>query len=206
VSETEIEPSEVAEPAEFVALRTKFPGAIQKTKFSAGNPYVCIHRDSLIEVMTFLRDEPNLEYKYFSECLGVDYSQWEHARDFEERFEVVYNLMSLKTQTRLFVKVGVNDGQVVPTLKEVFLGAEYPEKEVGDLFGITFTGNELQPGERFMLPDDWKGFPLRKEYPLGGEDVLFDKGDRGPAIEDVQMPHAGESFEGKTGSEDVSGR
>jgi NADH-quinone oxidoreductase subunit C len=50
------------------------------------------------------------------------------------------------------------------------------------------------------------GYPLRKEYPLGGEDVLFDRGQHGPAIEDVSMPHAGESFEGKTGSEDVSGR
>jgi len=71
---------------------------------------------------------------------------------------------------------------------------------------VKFEGNELAKGERFLLPDDWIGFPLRKEYPLGGEDVLFDQGDRGPAVEDVSMPHAGESFEGKTGSEDVSGR
>jgi NADH-quinone oxidoreductase subunit C len=104
------------------------------------------------------------------------------------------------------LKVGVDDGQTVPTCKEVFLGAEYPEKEIGDLFGIVFAGNQLEPGERFMMPDDWVGFPLRKEYPLGGEDVLFDRGDYGPAVEDVSMPHAGESFEGKTGSEDVSGR
>jgi NADH-quinone oxidoreductase subunit C len=74
------------------------------------------------------------------------------------------------------------------------------------MYGIIFTGNELKPGERFMLPDDWVGFPLRKEYPLGGEDVLFDIGTRGPAVEDTMRPHAGESFEGKTGTEEVSGR
>jgi len=71
---------------------------------------------------------------------------------------------------------------------------------------VRFEGNEEIGGQRFLLPDDWIGFPLRKEVPLGGEDVLFDQGEHGPAVEDVQMPHAGESFEGKTGSEDVSGR
>jgi NADH-quinone oxidoreductase subunit C len=189
---------------EAVAIAERFPNTVLKVKESAGNPYVCIRRESLVPIMEFLRDNQN--YKYFSECLGVDYSQWEHERDFDERFEVVYNLMSVDTGRRLFVKIGVNDGESIATLKHVFIGAEYPEKEVGDLFGIRFKGNELAPGERFLLPDDWRGYPLRKEYPLGGEDVLFDLGDRGPAVEDVSMPHAGESFEGKTGSEDVSGR
>jgi len=102
------------------------------------------------------------------------------------------------------VKVSVDDGQTVPSLTPIFLGAEYPEREVNDLFGIVFSGNE-QSG-RFLLPDDWVGFPLRKEYPLGGDDVIFDKGDRGPAVEDLMAPHAGESFEGRTGSEEISGR
>ena len=114
--------------------------------------------------------------------------------------------MSLKHNSRIFVKVGVDDGQSVPTLKHIFLGAEYPEREIQDLFGIMFAGNEETPGMRFMLPDDWIGYPLRKEVPLGGEDVLFDKGEYGPAVEDISMPHAGESFEGKTGTEDVGGR
>ena len=134
----------------------------------------------------------------------MDYSRWPHERDLEERFEVVYNLMSLKDFTRIFVKVGVNDGQKIPTVKHVFIGADYPEREINDMFGIEFEGNE-QTG-RFLMPDDWVGHPLRKEFPLGGEDVVFDKGSRGPAVEDISMPHAGESFEGKTGSDEVSGR
>ncbi|RYG30410.1 NADH-quinone oxidoreductase subunit C, partial [bacterium] len=96
--------------------------------------------------------------------------------------------------------------QSVPTVKEVYQGAEFPEKEIRDLFGIDFRGNALLAGTRFLLPDDWVGYPLRKEIGLGGEDVLFDGGDRGPAVEDRMVPHAGESFEGRTGSQDVSGR
>lgn len=194
------------ERLETVRVREAFGDALFKVKEYRGETYLCVARDKIVEIVQFLKDAPDLAYDYFVECVGVDYSAWEHERDMEGRFEVVYNLFSTKLSARLFLKVAVDDGQSIPTLMNVFLGAEYPEKEIADLFGVHFTGNELEPGERFLLPDDWIGYPLRKEYPLGGEDVLFDQGDRGPAVEDVSMPHAGESFEGKTGSEDVSGR
>lgn len=194
------------ERLEAVRVRERLPQAFIKAKEFRGDTWICVKREFIREVIQLLRDDPDLQYNYFSECVGADYSRWGHERDLEERFEVVYNLMSVKHSSRIFVKIGVNDGQAVPTVKGVFLGAEYPEREIQDLFGIRFDGNEEAPGQRFLLPDDWIGYPLRKEYPLGGEDVLFDRGELGPAIEDVQMPHAGESFEGKTGSEDVGGR
>lgn len=195
------------ERIEVSKLNERFPGVVLKVKEHRGDTWVCVRPADVEKTLVFLRDEPELAYTYFVECVGVDYSAWEHERDLpDSRFEVVYNVMSPTRGSRLFVKTGVNDGEAIPTMKHVFLGAEYPEKEIGDLYGIRFEGNELAPGERFLLPDDWIGFPLRKEYPLGGEDVLFDQGDRGPAVEDVMRPHAGESFEGKTGSEDVSGR
>jgi NADH-quinone oxidoreductase subunit C len=194
------------ERLEVIRIRERLPQAFIKAKEFRGDTFICVKREMIRDVIALLKNDADLQYNYFSECVGVDYSTWNHERDLKERFEVVYNLMSLKHNSRIFVKIGVDDGQTVPTLKYIFLGSEYPEKEIGDLYGIVFEGNELAKGERFMLPDDWIGFPLRKEYPLGGEDVLFDKGDRGPAVEDVSMPHAGESFEGKTGSEDVSGR
>jgi NADH-quinone oxidoreductase subunit C len=192
------------ERLEAVKVRERFPQDLLKVKEFRGETYLCVRREALPSILELLKTDPDLQYDYFSECLGVDYSAWTHERDFDERFEVVYNLMSLKHASRIFVKVGVNDGQTVPTVKHLYLGAEYPEREVWDLFGIVFEGNEQT--QRFLLPDDWVGFPLRKEYPLGGEDVLFDRGTRGPAVEDLSMPHAGESFEGKTGTEDVSGR
>jgi NADH-quinone oxidoreductase subunit C len=191
---------------EVARLEEALPGSVAKVKVSAGDTYLCVTRDRLVEVMRFLREDPELEYRYFVECLGADYSRWQHERDLPERFEVIYNLFSLKHNSRLFVKTAVEDGQKIPSMIPVWKGAEYPEREITDLFGVIFEGNEPRPGERFLLPDDWVGFPLRKEYPLGGDDVLFDRQSRGPAVEDVSMPHAGESFEGKTGSEDVSGR
>lgn len=192
----------VVVPAEIEALGDK----VVKSYDNRGDLFICVAKENLLDTLKTLKESPNLQYTFFSECVGVDYSAWTHGRDLDGRFEVVYNLLSIKLTKRVFVKTSVNDGEAIPTAKHLFLGAEYPEKEVGDMYGIVFTGNELLPGTRFMLPDDWVGYPLRKEYPLGGEDVLFDLGDRGPAVEDRMSPHAGESFEGKTGSQDISGR
>lgn len=192
------------ERLEVIKIRERFPSAIIKVKEFRGDTYICVTRESLKEVCELLRDDPELEYKMFSECTCVDYSKWEHERDLSDRFEVVYNLFSLKYFSRIFVKVGAYDGVTVPSMTAVWPGAEYPEREVWDLFGVVFEGHPQL--ERFLLPDDWVGFPLRKEVPLGGEDVDFAQNTKGPAVEDVSMPHAGESFEGKTGSEDVSGR
>ena len=185
-------------------LRERFGDAILSVQDKRGDAYVCVERDRLARVAQFLRDDTELAYDYYVECLGVDYLTWEHTRDLEGRFEVVHNLYSTKHDSRLFLKVGVGDGQTVPTLMTVWSGAEYPERETWDLFGIVFHGNEQT--QRFLLPDDWVGHPLRKDVGLGGEDVDFDLGTKGPAVEDVQTPHAGESFEGKAGSEDISGR
>jgi NADH-quinone oxidoreductase subunit C len=193
-----------AERPEVAKIKAKFGDGLLKTKVYRDELFLCVKREIIAEVLGFLKTDPELDYEYFSECLGVDYSKWLDERDLQERFEVVYNLMSITNRSRVFVKIGVNDGDKVPTCKNVFLGAEYPEREVNDLFGIVFEGNEQTM--RFLLPDDWIGYPLRKEYPLGGEDVNFDQGTRGPAVEDQSKPHAGESFEGKTGSGDVSGR
>lgn len=192
------------ERLEVIKIRERFPSAIIKVKEFRGDTYICVARESLREVCELLRDDPELEYKMFSECTCVDYSKWEHERDLTDRFEVIYNLFSLKYFSRIFVKVGADDGIAVPSMTTVWPGAEYPEREVWDLFGVVFEGHPQL--ERFLLPDDWVGFPLRKEVPLGGEDVDFAQNTKGPAVEDVSMPHAGESFEGKTGSENVSGR
>lgn len=192
------------ERLEVAKIRVVYPEAILKTKEFRGDTFICLRREALRDVARLLRDDPELEYKMFSECTCVDYSKWEFERDLPERFEVIYNLFSLKYHSRIFLKVGADDGVPVPSLVEVWPGAEYPEREVWDLFGVVFEGHPKLA--RFLLPDDWVGFPLRKEVPLGGEDVVFAQGDLGPAVEDLSTPHAGESFEGKTGTEDVSGR
>ena len=187
-------------------LNKKFANLILKQFENRGDRYVCIKPADLPTIVEALKNDPTTKYDYFVECLGVDYLTWQHPRDIEGRFEVVYNLYSLHLNERLFIKTAVNEGETIPTLKEIFLGAEYPEREIQDLYGVIFTGNEPVEGERFLLPDDWVGFPLRKDVGLGGEDVVFHEGTEGPAVEDIQMPHAGESFEGTTGSSEISGR
>jgi NADH-quinone oxidoreductase subunit C len=195
---------EGSERLDVVRIRQTFGADLLKVRLDRGDTFICVNRERIAEIVQFLRDDPDLAYDYFVECVGVDYSTWPHARDFTERFEVVYNLYSLKNSSRLFIKVAADDGHKIPTCKEVFLGAEYPEREIWDLLGVVFSGNEQT--ERFLLPEDWIGFPLRKEVGLGGEDVVFHGLTEGPAIEDIAMPHAGESFEGKTGSSELSGR
>ncbi len=192
------------ERLEAALLRESFSGAGLKFIEKLGDLFVCVPRDRLLEVAEFLRDDDALAYKYISDITCADYSRWTKPRDLQGRFEVIYNLYSPKYFSRLFLKVGLDDGESVPSLITVFPGAEYPEREVWDLFGVVFEGHPKL--ERFLLPDDWVGFPLRKEFPLGGEDVTFAQGTKGPAVEDEPKPHAGESFEGKTGSEEVSGR
>jgi NADH-quinone oxidoreductase subunit C len=186
-------------------LLAAFGKDIRRAYENKGDLYYIVERAKIAEIIAFLKADSDLAFDYFVECLGVDYSTWTHPRDLTERFEVIYNLYSTKSKSRIFLKLGVDDGQAVPTVKHIFLGAEYPEREIQDLYGVTFAGNDSHPG-RFLLPDDWIGYPLRKEYPLGGEDVLFDGGTRGPGVEDKMVPHAGESFEGRTGSSEVSGR
>ena len=191
-------------PKEISKIQEKFPDAYLGWKSFRGNLYVFINKDSLRDVIYFLKTDKELKYEYFVECTAADYSQWEHERDLEGRFEVIYNLMSVVSFSRLFIKVGVNEDETIDSITDIFLGADYPEREVSDMFGITFKGNELK--QRFMMPDDWNGYPLRKEFPLGGEDVVFDQNTKGPAVEDKSTPHAGESFEGKTGTSEISGR
>lgn len=205
MSDTTSESAAIAnEPIELARLKQRFGEGVLGHKVDRGELYIFVDRQIIPEVLELLRGDKELDYNYFSECVGIDYSAWSGPRDLTERFEVVYNLMSVSRATRIFIKVGANDGDSIPTSKHVFLGAEYPEWEIWDLFGIPFAGNERQ--QRFLLPDDWIGHPLRKEYPLGGEDVLFDQGQYGPAVEDIPMPHAGESFEGSAGSDEISGR
>lgn len=183
-------------------ITKEFPESLRSYKFESGDLYLSVDRKDIVPVVTALKTLPESPFDYFSECTAVDYSRWEHPRDFTERFEVVYNLLCLESSKRIFVKIGVNLGEKVPTLTGVFPGADYPEREVWDLFGIEFEGNEQK--QRFILPDDWVGHPLRKEYPLGGEEVLFDKSDRGPSVGEIPRPRAGESFEGRTGTGEVN--
>jgi len=120
--------------------------------------------DRLLEVMRFLHDDERCCFGQLSDLTCVDYLDFPNARD---RFGVTYTLVSITLGHRLWVKCFVNDPDPeVPSVTCVWKGADWPEREVYDLFGIRFTGH---PDLRRIMT--WEGFeahPLRKDYPLHG--------------------------------------
>ena len=198
------------ERIEIAKIREHFPDAIQEINLFRGDTRITVAREQIPAILTLMRDDPELQYNFFSECLGVDYLDPNgdgYILEKPHRFEVVYNLYSLQDprngkgrNARIFLKVGVpEDDPTVPTVTGVYEGANWPEREVYDMFGITFTGHpDLR---RILMSDDWVGHPQRKDYPLGGERVQFPDGKYGPAVGDGVVQHPGESFHGLTASE-----
>jgi NADH-quinone oxidoreductase subunit C len=122
--------------------------------------WINIRPRSIVPVARLLRDDRALDFKMLSDLTCVD------RPETEKRFNVTYNLYSVTRNRRLFLRLRVADGEPVPTLCEVFPNANWAEREVYDLFGVVFEGHpDLR---RIELPDDWEGYPLRKDYPLIG--------------------------------------
>lgn len=121
--------------------------------------------DRLIEVMTFLRDDERTHFEQLADLTCVDYLHFPKARD---RYGVTYNLASLTHGHRLWVKCFANDpNPEVPSVTSIWAGADWPEREVYDLFGIRFTDHpDLR---RIMTWDGFEAHPLRKDYPLRGQ-------------------------------------
>jgi NADH-quinone oxidoreductase subunit C len=122
-------------------------------------PTLLVPADSIETVCRALRDTPGLEFVAFSDVTAVDF----HPRR-DPRFDVVYHFVSPHRRARVRVKVRLAGGQEIPTISRIWPGAGWPEREVYDLFGIVFSGHEDL--RRLMMPDDWEGHPLRKDYPV----------------------------------------
>jgi NADH-quinone oxidoreductase subunit C len=117
-------------------------------------------RPAIVKVLTWLRDDSNCLFKQLMDVCGVDYPE----RD--ERFDVVYNLLSLKHNQRVRVKVTTNETEPVPSVTGVFSAANWYEREVWDLYGVYFTDH---PDLRRILTDyGFEGHPQRKDFPLTG--------------------------------------
>jgi NADH-quinone oxidoreductase subunit C len=142
-------------------LREFDPAAVEDAQFFRGEITLHIRPDRLRGVCEFLRDAPELSFKYLSDLTAVD------RYPNEPRFEVVYHLQSLESFRRLRLKVRVSgDDAKVESVVNVWPGANAFEREVFDLFGIRFEGHPYQ--RRILLPEDWEGHPLRKDYPTEG--------------------------------------
>jgi NADH-quinone oxidoreductase subunit C len=125
-----------------------------------GELTISVKRDALIEVMTALRDDPELRFAQLMDIAGVDYP------DRPERFEVNYHLLSLKHNRRIRVKLTANEDQPVPSVTGLWPVAGWFEREVWDLYGVLFDGNaDLR---RILTDYGFSGHPFRKDFPLTG--------------------------------------
>jgi NADH-quinone oxidoreductase subunit C len=184
-------------------IREAFPDAILDVQTFRGDTRILVKREQIVDICRLMRDDPDLQYNFFGECLGVDYLD----RFDDHRYEVIYNLYSVEFEKdgvrygknhRIFLKVPVlEEDPTVPSVISVYPGANFPEREIFDMFGIRFEGHpDLR---RILMSDDWVGHPQRKDYPLGGERVQFPGDKYGPAVSEVPVAHPGESWYGKTG-------
>jgi NADH-quinone oxidoreductase subunit C len=135
--------------------------AVEGAKFDRGELSIFIRRDAIREAGAILRDDPELQFNFLADLTCVD---WYPS---DPRFEIVYHLFSIpkKSRVRLKVKLGGDDPSL-PSITSVWPAANYYEREVFDLFGIRFEGHPYL--RRIMMPENWEGHPLRKDYPVEG--------------------------------------
>ncbi|MEJ2182293.1 MAG: NADH-quinone oxidoreductase subunit C [Nitrospirota bacterium] len=143
-------------------LRAQFPEDVLEVTEFRGQASVILKKDRIVEVCRWLRDEPELSLDHLRDITAVD---WLGRK--LPRFEVVYHLYSLKHRHMIRLKAQVSEEDCsIDTVTPLWSGAGWHERECYDLFGVVFTGHgDLR---RILLPEDWEGHPLRKDYPTMG--------------------------------------
>ncbi len=146
-------------------IEEKFAGQVLGTTAHAGQVGVSLRKDRIKEVCLYLRDEPLLRMDRLADLTAVDFSAY--PGDNGPRFEVVYNLISIVYHHRIRLKVRApEEDPRVDSVSSIWQTANWHERETFDLMGIKFDGHpDLR---RILMPEDWEGHPLRKEYPLKG--------------------------------------
>jgi NADH-quinone oxidoreductase subunit C len=161
---------------------------ISSTEIINGELVVDVPRDSIVKVLTFLRDDVNCQFKMLMELCGVDFPER------EDRFDIVYCLLSLSLNQRIRVKTQTNTNSAVPSVAGVFSAANWWEREAWDLFGIYFSDH---PDLRRILSDyGFEGHPLRKDFPLTGYvEVRYDDEQKRVVYEPVKLSQEFRNFD-----------
>ena len=161
-------------------IQSKLGASIVGSTITFGE--LTIHADParIVEVLQFLHDDPDCRFVSFIDICGADYPE----RD--KRFDVVYHLLSPYKNSRIRIKVMVDEATAVPTAVPVFPAADWFEREVYDLYGVVFTGH---PDLRRILTDyGFSGHPLRKDFPVTGRvEVRYDDEKKRVVYEPVKL-------------------
>jgi NADH-quinone oxidoreductase subunit C len=163
-------------------------GDVLSTEVQLGELMVLAKPDAIVRVLTFLRDDPQCLFKVLMDLCGADYPER------EQRFDVVYNLLSLKHNQRVRVKVMTDEATPVPSVIPVFSAANWFERETWDLYGVFFSGH---PDLRRLLTDyGFQGHPLRKDFPLTGYvEVRYDEEQKRVIYEPVKLTQDFRTFD-----------
>ena len=139
-----------------------------KTEITLGDVVIHVSPKALYRVAGLLKTNMELSFDYLSQISGVDYLE----QDREPRFEAVYELHSIKHGHSIRLRVHLDEeNPTVPTVTSIWKGADFPERELFDMFGFNVTGHPNL--KRLIMPEDWEGHPLLKDYPLTIEEVAF---------------------------------
>jgi NADH-quinone oxidoreductase subunit C len=169
MSEEHESTTEAQQPLVIQKVQEQYADAILDVSDAQGELTITVHKDVIYELMVFLKNDSELVYNFLADVTAVDYSLMEDVLmkyDYA-RFMVVYHLLSTKKKERLRVKVPVHEKELsIPSMTSIWKVANWLERETYDMFGITF---ENHPDlRRILMPDDYEGYPLRKDYPLRG--------------------------------------
>jgi NADH-quinone oxidoreductase subunit C len=158
-------PAGAAQPAFIASLQAAVPDGALQVSYWVGDWTIIVPVARLLEVARHLRDAPDAA---FDMCSDVTATDWPLR---PERFDVVLCLYSTRHRHRIRVKAKAGEHQPVPSMTGVWPAANWLEREVYDMFGVNFTGHPDR--RRILMPEDWQGFPQRKDYPLEGPGELL---------------------------------
>ena len=148
-------------------IKSKYPRIIIDSHNFRGEQTITVNKESVLELFKFLRDDPELDFKFLMDLTAVDYLNRK-----DTRFEVVYHFYSLKHNGRLRIKIPVSeDDCTVNSVSSLWKTANWYEREVWDLYGIKF--NDHPDMRRILLYEEFKGHPLRKDYPINKRQPLI---------------------------------
>jgi NADH-quinone oxidoreductase subunit C len=169
-------------------IRNVLPQSVLSADVVRDELIVRVKRDDIIRVLLVMRDDPRLSFSQLSDLCGVDYPTQ------PERFEVVYNLLSMSRNQRCRVKVTAAEGDPVPSVVSIHPCANWLEREVWDLYGVFFSDH---PDLRRILTDyGFEGHPLRKDFPLTGYvEVRYDEQQKRVIYEPVKLTQDFRTFD-----------